>query len=86
MQPYVVLYRNEHLMAPADAPFSFKCWAENVDHAEEQLLNTDPDAEPVWVVQTENVDAALYSYWNVYKEPEHEGLDNMDLWGNVPMT
>ena len=55
MQSYIVLYRWEDIMAPADPPFAFQCMAENVDHAEEQLLNADPDGDIVWVVQTDEI-------------------------------
>ena len=64
MQEYVVLYRRDDIMAPVDAPFSFKCWAENTEHAEEQCLNADPDGDVVWVVITDNVDEAYNDYWN----------------------
>jgi hypothetical protein len=53
MQLYIVLYRTEDIMAPADPPFSFQCWAEDTEHAEEQMLNAEPDADIVWVVQAE---------------------------------
>lgn len=62
---YVVLYRREDIMAPADPPFAFKCMAEDTDHAEEQCLNAEPDADIVWVVQTEHVQSAYYDYWGV---------------------
>ena len=64
MQSYIVLYRREDIMAFADPPFSFGCWAEDTEHAEEQLLNAEPDADIVWVVQTENVQKAYNDYWN----------------------
>ena len=62
--PYIVLYRREDIMAPADPPFSFGCWAEDTEHAEEQLLNAEPDADIVWVVLTDNVQDAYADYWN----------------------
>lgn len=62
--PYVVLYRREDIMAPADPPFSFGCWAEDSDHAEEQLLNAEPDADVVWVVETQHPEEAYQDYWN----------------------
>ncbi len=61
--PYIVLYRQEAIMAPADLPFSFGCWAEDTEHAEEQLLNAEPDADIVGVVQTDNVQEAYRNYW-----------------------
>ena len=62
---YVVLYRREDIMAPADPPFAFKCIAEDTDHAKEQLLNADPDGVIVWVVQTDDPEVAYSDYWNV---------------------
>lgn len=61
---YIVLYRREDIMAPADPPFAFKCMAENTEHAEEQCLNAEPDADIVWVVDTDDVQAAYADYWN----------------------
>jgi hypothetical protein len=61
---YIVLYRREDIMAPADAPFAFQCWAESTEHAEEQLLNAEPDADIVWVVMTDDVGAAYADYWD----------------------
>jgi hypothetical protein len=63
MQSYIVLYRREDIMAPADPPFSFQCWAEDTDHAEEQLLNAEPYGSITWVVQTEDVQSAYNDYW-----------------------
>lgn len=63
MQSYVVLYRREDIMAPADAPFAFQCHAEDTEHAEEQLLNAEPDADVVWVVDTDDVQVAYTNYW-----------------------
>lgn len=63
VQDYIVLYRREDIMAPADPPFAFKCMAEDTEHAEEQLLNAEPDADIVWVVATDSVDAAYSNYW-----------------------
>lgn len=62
MQPYVVLYRDQALL-PFDMPFAFMCQADDTDHAEEQCLDANPDAEIVWIVQTDNVDVALADYW-----------------------
>ena len=64
MQEYIVLYRREDIMAPADPPFAFKCWSEDTEHAEEQCLNAEPDADIVWVVPTDNVQDAYADYWN----------------------
>lgn len=50
MKNYVVLFRNPD-MKPLDSPLGFQCWAEDVDHAEEQCLNSYPDCDLVWVWQ-----------------------------------
>lgn len=63
MQPYVVLYRREDLMKSYDAPFAFQCMAEDTEHAEEQCLNDDPAADIVWVVATNDCNAAYDNYW-----------------------
>ena len=49
MKNYVVLYRDEKVMCPADAPFGFQCYAETGDHAEEQCQNAYPGVDVVWV-------------------------------------
>ena len=65
MQEYIVLYRREDIMAPADAPFAFQCYAEDTEHAEEQCLNAEPAADIVWVVENPtDVQAAYADYWN----------------------
>jgi hypothetical protein len=51
MKTYIVLYRVEAIMSPCDAPFSFACQAEDEDHAEEQMMNAEPDADIVWVYE-----------------------------------
>lgn len=65
MQSYIVLYRREDIMAPADEPFGFQCYAESTEHAEEQCLNAEPDADIVWVVMTDDVKTAYYDYWAI---------------------
>jgi hypothetical protein len=62
MNTYVVLYRNNGLSL-LDAPFGFRCQAENADHAEDQCLDAEPDADIVWVVQTDDYQAALDDYY-----------------------
>ena len=65
----MVLYREDG-MHPLDAPLGFGCWAEDMDHAEEQCLDAYPDCDIVWVVQTDEyetvkaLDQALQDYWN----------------------
>ena len=61
---YLVLYRNNNIL-PLDAPFGFRCYAEDSDHAEEQCLDAEPDADIVWVTETEDYQTALEEYWDV---------------------
>lgn len=66
MQNYVVLYRVESGMLPADPPFGFQCDADDVDHAEEQCENAYPGCDIVWVWVGEKgvgIDPALQEYW-----------------------
>jgi len=64
MNTYLVLYRNNNL-GFLEPPFGFRCQAEDTDHAEEQCLDAEPDAELVWVVETDDYQEALehYYYW-----------------------
>lgn len=63
MKTYMVLYRIESIMTPLDAPFGFKCMADDADHAEEQCENAYPDADVVWVVKTDSYPGALVNYY-----------------------
>jgi hypothetical protein len=63
MQQYMVLYRDDAVMAPADPPLAFQCSADDADHAEEQLLDAEPAAEVLWIVQTDNADEAYNDFW-----------------------
>lgn len=65
MNPYVVLYRDEAIMSPADPPFGFTCQADDADHAEEQCLNAYPDVDVVWVVHGLNYGRALEDYYEL---------------------
>lgn len=62
MKPYVVLYRRDDVMTENDNPFAFSCWADDVDHAEEQLLNADPDAIAVYTAQSDDVAITMDEY------------------------
>jgi hypothetical protein len=64
MKTYIVLYRIESIMSPLDAPFGFKCSADDSDHAEEQCLNAYPDCNVSWIVETDDYELALTDYWN----------------------
>lgn len=63
MQSYIVLYFRDDLHAKGDPPFSFQCWADDPDHAEEQALNADPDGRVVWVSKTSSEEAAQQEYY-----------------------
>lgn len=64
MKRYIVLYREEKIMAPADPPFGFVCMADDVDHAEEQCVDANPDGDIVWVYEGEgDMSDALEDYW-----------------------
>lgn len=63
MNVYLVLYRIESVMAPSDAPFGFRCHAEDVDHAEEQCVDAYPDCGIVWVADTDDYEEALKQYY-----------------------
>ena len=63
MTEYIVLYRIKAISSDLDAPFGFECYARNVDDAEEQCLNNNPDADIVWVIQTESMREAFEDYY-----------------------
>lgn len=64
MIQYTVLYRIESIMSPLDVPFGFQCWAEDMDHAEEQCLNAYPDCDVVWVKDCDDMELALDDYYD----------------------
>lgn len=49
LQPFAVLYRDPE-QSVLDPPAMFRCLAEDGDHAEEQCLFDNPDADVVWLV------------------------------------
>lgn len=61
MKHYIVLYRTKSA-CPLDDPFGFACYADSIDHAEEQLINAEPDADVVWVSAEPTYDKALQDY------------------------
>ena len=63
MNTYIVLYRDADILA-ADPPLAFRCQADDSDHAEEQCLDANPDAEIVWMVMTDDPEKAYTDYWN----------------------
>ena len=63
LREYIVLYRLNAIMSDLDAPFGFSCSARDIDDAEHQCLNNYPDADIVWVVNTETYQEALHEYY-----------------------
>lgn len=63
MNEYIVLYRLPKIMSDLDAPFGFSCFARNSDDAEQQFILNYPDADIVWVVNTETYQEALHDYY-----------------------
>lgn len=64
MQSYTVLYKTPDIL-PLDAPLGFVCQADDTEHAEEQCMDAEPDADIVWVVITDDYDVALRDYWGI---------------------
>lgn len=62
------------------------------------LVWSDHDPNDSFEVEAKNVQDALFAaldelgwvlgqgFEDDEDDPEHEGLDNLDLWGNTPMT
>ena len=72
MKNYVVLFRRNDIQAVTEAPFGFQCFAEDTDHAEEQCLNADPDADIVWVwegAEGVGMQPALDDYYTIGERP-----------------
>ncbi len=63
LQTMIVLYRDEDSL-PLDEPLAFRCQAEDTEHAEEQCENAYPGCDIVWVVTTDDVDAAYDDYYD----------------------
>jgi hypothetical protein len=57
---HVVFYRDKYTRFSKDPSFEFTCWAEDEDHAEEQLLNAYPDAMMVMAIKTDDVSHARW--------------------------
>ncbi len=77
-RPFIVLYNRHDIMANGDPPFAFKCMAEDDDHAREQCLNAEPDADILIVYaprvrgaveQNNDVEDAYYAYY--YQQEEN---------------
>ena len=61
MHTYIVLFRSESFTTE-DAPFGFRCEAEDPEHAEEQCVNAYPDAEIALVWEGDNLQDALTAF------------------------
>ena len=61
LKSYIVLFRDgtEYLIDP----WGFRVMAEDYVHAEEQFLNAEPNAEILWVVETDDYEVALDDYY-----------------------
>lgn len=67
MQNYIVLFRDNTVNFLAE-PLGFQCFAEDVEHAEEQCENAYPGCNIVYVWSGEygiGIDAALEEYYNM---------------------
>ena len=62
MKTFTVLYREHQTFF--EEPFAFVCEADNSDHAEEQCLDAEPDANILWIVETDDVETAKQNYYN----------------------
>lgn len=67
MNTFTVLYRTPDLFADEE-PFAFRCEADDVDHAEEQCGDAEPNADIVWVAQTGDVQVTFLNYYGVTDE------------------
>jgi len=64
MKNYTVLYLYKD-SAPLAPPMVWFCQADDSDHAEEQLLDSEPDLEIVWVVEDcDTYEDALRDWFN----------------------
>ena len=66
MKQFVVLYRSEYrdaIMTDNDIPFGFECWADDIEHAEEQCVDSEPDGVIVYVFEGDSYNAALDEYY-----------------------
>ena len=77
MSTYIVLYRKEG-SPPLDAPmglsfFTYRCEADDPDHAEEKCREAYPGCDVMWVVQTSSLDFALGDYYHQRKANRFPG-------------
>ena len=65
MNSYMVLYRIESIMSPMDPPFGFHCFADSVDHAEEQCTDAYPECDIVGVCMDKDYEDSLMEYYTL---------------------
>lgn len=58
LKPYIVLYTTKDFNVPEGSLF----YAEDTDHAEEQMESECPECFIVWVVETDSVEKAFEIY------------------------
>ena len=63
----MILYRNNGL-TDIEEPLGFLCSADNVEHAEEQCLDAEPDADIVWVCESLSYCDTIDNYYNTDDE------------------
>jgi hypothetical protein len=66
LESYILLYVDPEL--PAYAQF-FKCEAENMEHAEEQLLDAYPGVDIVWGECSSDEKQVLFNYYGEEVDP-----------------
>lgn len=59
--PFIVLYTTAEFNVPEPSLF----YAENTEHAEEQMENEQPGCSITWVVQTDSAEVAFDDYHNL---------------------
>lgn len=63
LKSYIVLYHEPDNEALVIDPWGYKVLAEDLDHAEEQFYNAEPDCKILWVVETDDYNDALNDYY-----------------------
>jgi hypothetical protein len=60
---HIVLYRTKDTV-PGDNPLGMRFHADDSNHAEEQFLDAEPDAEVIWIFEGSDYQSALDEFWN----------------------
>ena len=61
LKPFIVLYWDD---AECIIPSAMRFHAEDASHAEEQMLDAEPNATIAWIAETDDPDEAYERYWN----------------------